>query len=58
MISITIFSKFGKNLILFKTDYDGDIDGVLSLEGKTIKNLEVRDDVIICELVEVDSSEG
>lgn len=58
MISITIFSKFAKNLILFKTEFRGAIDVILSLEGKTIKNLEVRDNAIIGELAEVDSNEG
>ena len=58
MIETTIFSKSGKNLVLFKTEFGGDVDAVLSLDGKTIKNLEIRDDVIIGELVEEKNNEG
>jgi hypothetical protein len=58
VIETTIFSKSGKNLVLFKTEFGGDVDAVLSLDGKTIKNLEIRDDVIIGELVEEKNNEG
>ena len=58
MIETTIFSKSGKNLVLFKTEFGGGVDAVLSLDGKTIKNLEIRDDVIIGELVEEKNNEG
>lgn len=55
MIYVTIFSKQGLDIIMFHPEYQSDIELVLSLEGKRIQNLELRDNIIIGELkAEVD----
>ena len=50
MIELLIFSKGGVDLIMFKPEFNSDVDAILSLENKTIRDLELRDNVVIGQL--------
>jgi hypothetical protein len=47
LISITVFSKSGMDLIMFHYDFNSEIETILSLEGKIIRDIELRDGVVV-----------
>ena len=50
MIEVIIFSKGGVDCLLFKYSHYGDLPIIMSLEGKTLQDLEQRDGFVIAQL--------
>ena len=50
MIAVTFFSKSIIDFVMFRFDFCSEFDAILDLEGKTIRNIEQQDDVVIAEL--------
>ena len=50
MISVTFFSKQGQDYIMFGFEFSSDINLILGLEGKCVKNLTIQNGVVIGEI--------
>ncbi len=50
MIAVTFFSKHKKDYVLFEFEFSSDINLILGLEGKCVKNLTIQNGVVIGEI--------
>ena len=55
MGSFIIFSKNGRDLVLFKNEHDGEVEAILLLNNRRICNIQRREDAIIAELAHATS---